>query len=64
MKSSSLYLRQENEHSLTDKEEIGIPLLLPHLLECIRDIERADFFVILKLQELIPAMSSYVDENI
>lgn len=64
MKSSSLYLRQENERGYRDKEEIDMPLLLPHLLECICNIEGADFFIILKLQELIPTMSSYVDENI
>ena len=46
------------------KEDFVVPLLLPHLLESVRDIERADLFAVLELEELVPAVSGHVDEDI
>jgi hypothetical protein len=40
------------------------PLLLPHLTDGISYIKCADLLIILELEELIPAMSSEVEEDI
>jgi len=40
------------------------PLLLPHLLERIRDVESADLFAVLEFQELIAAVTSHVNKYV
>lgn len=40
------------------------PLLLPHLFESIGNIKRAELFVVLKLEELVPAMPGHIDEYV
>lgn len=41
-----------------------LPLLLPHLCKGICQIESADFFCILKLEELVSTMASHIDQNV
>ena len=40
------------------------PFLLPHLLKRVRQVERADFFVVLEFQELVAAVARHVNENV
>lgn len=41
-----------------------MPFLLPHLLEGIRNVKRADFLVILELEKLVASMACHVYEDI
>ena len=40
------------------------PLLLPHLLKRVRQVERADFFAVLEFQELIASVTRHIDKNV
>lgn len=64
MKSISLYLgRTFKTHETTD--EFGhLPLLLPHLFKGVGNVERADLFVVLKLEEFVSTVSGHVHEDI
>ena len=41
-----------------------LPLLLPHLFKGVGDVERADLFVVLELEEFVSTVSSHVYEDI
>jgi hypothetical protein len=41
-----------------------LPLLLPHLFKGVSDVERADLFVVLELEEFISTVSGHVHEDI
>ena len=41
-----------------------LPFLLPHLLEGIRNVKRADLLVVLEFQELVSTMPRHVDKDI
>ena len=40
------------------------PFLLPHLLECVSEIECTDFLVVLEFEELVPTMTSHIYKNV
>jgi hypothetical protein len=42
----------------------AVPLLLPHLLKRVRNVKRADFLIVLELEELVPAVARHVHEDI
>lgn len=42
----------------------NLPLFLPHLFKGISDVECADLFIVLELEELVPTVSSHVHEDI
>lgn len=50
-----------------EKERKGwgfVPFLLIHLLKSVGDVERTDFFVVLKFEEFVAAVASHVNEDI
>lgn len=65
MNRISLYLEggelAKTTHSIRQGD---IPLLLPHLLECVCNIECAYFLVVLEFEELVSTVSSHVDEDV
>ena len=65
MKNISLYLRDTRSVSHhVGRQNEGRPLLLPHLLESVGNVECADLFVILELEELVTSVSSHVNEDV
>lgn len=63
MKKISLYLRVEISSLYARKQE-SRPLLLPHLLESVSNVECTDLFVVLELEELVASVSSHVNEDV
>jgi hypothetical protein len=41
-----------------------LPSLFPHLSDSISNVMRADLFVVLEFQELVPTMSRHVDKDV
>ena len=65
MKNISLYLRETRSATrLVRKQSGDRPLLLPHLLESVGNIECADFFVVLELEEFVASVSGHVNEDV
>jgi len=65
MKNISLYLRVARSATpCTRKQSEDRPLLLPHLLESVGNVECADLFVILELEELVASVPSHVNEDV
>lgn len=48
----------------TGKQGEGRPLLLPHLLKSVGNIECTDLFVVLELEELITPVPGHVYEDV
>ena len=65
MKNISLYLpnKKSAPHREGKQTENG-PFPLPHLLESVGDVECADLFVVLELEEFVPSVSGHVNEDI
>lgn len=40
------------------------PLLLPHLLDGVSQVESADFLIILELEKLIATMSRHINKDV
>ena len=69
MKNISLYLSDTSCFVIYirirgQRQQLCAPLLLPHLLKRVRQIKRADFFVVLEFQELIAAVARHIDKNV
>jgi len=65
MKNISLYLRERISAVRHMRKQIeDRPLLLPHLLESVSNVERADLFVVLELEELVASVSGHVNEDV
>ena len=68
MKNISLYLSDTSCFviyiRIRGQRQLCVPLLLPHLLKRVRQIERADFFVVLEFQKLIAAVARHIDKNV
>lgn len=61
IKKISLYLPARVRAMMTDPcKRAQAPLLLPHLLDSIGQIECADLLVVLELEELVPAVPSHL----
>ncbi len=46
------------------KTAFDTPLLLVHLLKCIRNIMSTNFFTVLKLEKLVSTVASHINEDI
>lgn len=65
MKNISLYLRKKKSAPPHErKQSENRPFLLPHLLESVGNVERADLLVVLELEEFVPSVSGHVNEDI
>jgi hypothetical protein len=64
MKNISLYLRVKISGLSWENNERGRPLLLPHLFESVGNVECADLFVVLELEELVTSVSGHVNEYV
>lgn len=53
-----------SENGSTSRGRLDIPLLLPHLLESIRQVKRANLLGVLELEELVPAMACHVHQYV
>ena len=62
MKKISLYLYLCQTHLRT--QDGNIPLLLPHLFERVRDVKRANLFIVLELEEFVSSVSSHIHEDV
>jgi hypothetical protein len=63
MKSISWYLVARVSREETDGE-LFLPLFFPHLPKGIGEVEGADLFGILELEELVSAVARHVDEDV
>lgn len=65
MKNISLYLFDDvSLGKYANSDKFYTPLLLPHLLKSVGDVKRTNFFIILKLEELIPSVTCHIDEYV